>query len=580
MKSRWLIATALSSATLAGTGVQAQVPDASFAGRIFPVPAPEGGLADYKPNDAGYVRMVVEPAAVENAAFCPVNATQLTTWQNNWRARAGDVWRQILGRNRTSGSALRVWYGANALTPTDANAAMEVPLFQVAVPSNVANCQTDSSNVAARTPLVRLQDGSARFHIQFRRWYKQGADLQQLNHIRDAVARAGATAGMPAPFADWAASQGTRLFTNAIVTDAGSRHAETLDARDPTGSRTLRAFIGYKPASAPFRADDQTEARVNIRLVTVASLFAPETVSSYESLDLKNTSPTVLLDNQLPVQSDVKTVRGLITLKPERNAEYLRLISSTNADEFNGSCLRLRSDLQASSGLSDVDIAVALYSLGREHGILGDRGTQPRKFAETACIRNQAQNLARVKIDVIVTPPTPVPASADQMRRGVNYFDLMLRGQSDLVAKDVLQDTVTVLDRDGILGLGESTSLSSGAAAQRFIFGFGFAGCMLPSASGSQNVTWPWPVDRDRRATLVVLADRTNGNAYFARLLFDPAIDDPAIADDLPPRVSMIDLARQGGSYTEQIRGAYPGGCNGWKPKEIYPEAAVPAPPP
>jgi hypothetical protein len=496
----WRVAAALMFASIAFEATaQAPPPKAGwypFLGqRVKLSPASERTSAtDYKPAEAGYVKLVVEPVNVQNAAYCQ------TQKKSGWKKHVDKLWGNVTNKKIVWGAGAVLTYpGSQSTTPAIEALPLKVTRF-----SSDKDCEAESKNTVVGTPLLRIITGGDPPKARIISWRTDTVDAEKVKEIFKGGEKLTSLAGVPAGIASVAFGNYVQtVFLQQINAETKVGHEETFewDSADPTtgGAKVVNVYLGVEPKDmASWSPAKGGDPRFAVRLITVGSAFQPQD-NTYPDLSTKTADN--LLDD---VRWSGKSVREYLLEVVRAQYEGMSAKAQSHA-EFDAQCDGLRDYLKSKSGLSIVDAALILYALGLENVALSPSG---KPFADTplaksVCLRAEEANLAKVKVklppaNLPIVKPTIVAADDTAM---VQAFEALLSVAIHPAApvppfsrQAAFGDDLTLLDSDRVLigdDVAQQTIKGNEAIAELVRAKVQTLGCWLPLATDTSAALWP-----------------------------------------------------------------------------------------
>ncbi len=452
--------------------------------------------ADYKPREAGYVQLVVEPANVQAAASCGQD-------KRGWRQRLHQLWGDVSDRKTTWGAGVQITYpGAPNTEPQ-----IEVLPLQITRYSSANHCRAESNNSPVRSPLLRVVTGGANPSAKVISWKTKSVEAARVKEIFAAASSLSTLAGVPAGVASVAFGQPAQtLFLEQVSAEIRPGHTETFEvgSADPQtgGAKVVHVYLGAPARTmADWRPEAGNEPRMSVRLISVGSAFD---TTAHVYPDLADRTASQLLDDVL---WRGKTVRAY--LREVAGTNYEGLTTAQTLEAFDAQCPTMRSWLRESSGLSAVDSAIVMWAIAQSNPTLRPPGLD---FAEapavkSRCLAEDAVELARVGITLPTPiepepetqpPPTRVAATSDQMINALEAMATVAAYGAETVPAFARQaafgENLTILDPGRKVLGGEllQQTLEGNAVIGDFVrTRFETLGCWLPFEQDPGPAFWP-----------------------------------------------------------------------------------------
>lgn len=386
--------------------------DQSLSARVVPV---SGSVLDEA--KAGYFRVVTTPSHFTQATLCPASKEE----RDKLKELSTSIWAWALKRKKDWGASAQFVYGGPAPN-FDADGFKPdavMPFFTVHIDGS-KECTPGSVNfVTGQSPLFPLNNASATvIHIQFYTWYNDVADRDALGKIVEGGAIALTALGVPAGALQPVQPKVVDTIKTIIDKNKSAKYAVDLNPTNPTMVEEA-AYLGLRePASPPTGADPQ----VNVKLVAVASMFAP-LQTDYSNVDLSGMSANDILNFSLsaPTAANPSAITSLQNAITVVTPNFSKMLTDPTDVGASSLCDVLETNLRNDFHLSKVDAAVVLYGITLQRMQSG-----LTKFARNVgCIAQRENTLALVKIKLppIVVPPLPGKAATrDQMRDAMDSF--------------------------------------------------------------------------------------------------------------------------------------------------------------
>ncbi|MDO8411724.1 MAG: hypothetical protein Q7S93_16850 [Phenylobacterium sp.] len=448
--------------------------------------------ADYKPREAGYVQLVVEPANVQAAASCGQD-------KRGWRQRLHQLWGDISDRKTTWGAGVRISYPGVLNTQPK----IEVLPLQITRYSSASHCRAESNNSPVRSPLLRVVTGGASPSVEVISWKTKSLEAARVKEMFAAASSISVLAGVPAGIASVTFGEKAQtVFLEHVSFDIQTGHSETFEvgSADPQtgGAKVVHVYLGAPARTmADWRPDTGNEPRMSVRLISVGSAF-DTTAHTYP--DLSGRSASQLLDDVL---WRGKTVRAY--LREVAGTNYEGLTKAQTLEAFDAQCPILRNWLRESSGLSAVDSAIVMWAVAQSNPTLTPPGLDFAKApaVKSHCLAEDAVELARVRITIptpieIQPPPTRVAATSDQMINALEAMATVAAYGAETVPAFARQaafgESLTILDPSRRILGGEMVqqTLEGNAVIGDFVrTRFETLGCWLPFEQDPGAAFWP-----------------------------------------------------------------------------------------
>jgi hypothetical protein len=568
--------------------------------RIFRFDRPAlsaGELSTYDPQNAGYARLTVERFRQEaNGALCFARAPDSNSRRRSLAIQAdrfaGDLWRRFMGANTSTGTAVRLFTGAETETAPDNQALAVINLTQITIPPNRNNCRPVTQNGAVNSPLLPLHDGTPTFAVRVNRWHDNTLDAAAVGNLEKTGSWLGTAAGLPVPIAGALSNLAVSNFRAEAEAAMGNTAGEMFNARRANGGQIVRVFTGYTlpmerrptgPApgwtwnqeSRPraYRSADTEYPYADIYLTTVASIFDPDSANFAQASASDRVQGVVertdILKYQIPDAPAAFDTLEEILARPELESQRLAVSRYRDAQDLATLSLRcndLFEALESSElGLSPQDTAVVLLSLARHHRVFGEKGTAEAdrgRAAAQACVQ---RNASRVEILGVTMPPA-VEARPETVAVGPVDRAAMSELLNSVAGSETAQTAVSLLGgstgsilvRDESLlldGFRDEEQISLADFARRFRLSFSEARCGLPSAADptdSRNEPFqPRSDDPNARTMLTLLRPENGSPPIIGVFYFDPR------AAGAPPRFSAVEFRPLSEGLAAKVRESY-----------------------
>jgi len=396
-------------------------------------------------------------------------------------------------------------------------------------------CHIRLNQVTYLSPLVSISGGPASTFSVTPTIYKR--DKPEENLIAGAaglVQAAANAAGAPEAIAK-AAGAGISNTLSGAGSNQSGEYGVDFPLNPAAGAKSERTWEADIELNG-----DLKKIVIRASLENVASVFKPSDSRLIPNSFL-NTSPSTLLGTKLITDAAGDKV-GLWVITNTAGDAYGQFTSKSNAADAATYCQTIYQNLTNKAGLSPLDSALLVWSIARNHPILGGQGIKTKNIEQLPCVRDQEKILNNVGVTLLQIQPEIVKIPADKGRMVAaaegeaaslaSFFNSTSDVDRTDVAKRIFSDKPQFTDPTTVIFTHSGRMLDNNSD-WRFVIAdvtkplVSKIGCYayFPGATGGDSLMW------------AIIAS-PNGKEQAARITFEPVA-----SSDEAARIARLDIS-------------------------------------
>lgn len=410
------------------------------------------------PAKAGYYRVVLASSAFTHDDLCWRDSTE----RERLKKLAPSIWSIALKTKKDWGSAVSLVFDGTHpdFEATGFKPNLWAKFFAVQIDGSAPqDCQVSRADFSTfESPLIPFYESAnpTIAYVQFTTWYNDVKDRGRV----DALVRGGsallAITGLPVGVLQPATPALVDVIKDKIDKKRVANYVTELSPINPDKVEA-QGFVGLREPPSLLTGN---EPRVAVKLVPVASVFAPQAMS-FDTVDMSGYTAADILQRSISVRAaDGTYTQSLLdALIGAKTAGLNSMLTDATDAGASSLCNQLALSLVNEFKFSTTDAAIILYgaALQRKESRL------TKNLRDLSCIASRENLLGRVKIKLLAAaaavsavPGASAPIGKEEMRDRMDVFAQFRATPLDSLPDsnwDIFSFPMTVYDASDKLGL-------------------------------------------------------------------------------------------------------------------------------